>query len=248
MGGYVPQPNGVIVAAAGQRRAVRAERHREDPADGVDAAGLVARSHNRTMPSLPPTASVLPSGSNATKVAESNGPILPVWWRVARSHARNMPSSPLVASAVPSGLNATDCTTPVWPVRAPIWRWVATSHNRTPVFLGGQRRAVRAARHHGGDLEDMDGEGRPDLTAGGHVPQPHHVILAAAGQGLAVAAERHRVDRADVAAERAADLAVGGRGVAALGHDSHLPRSCPGCHCLRPRAGSAGALRTVWPG
>jgi hypothetical protein len=42
-------------------------------------------------------------------------------------------------------------------------------------------------------LEAVAGEGDPDLAAGGHIPQRHLVIAAAAGQGLAVRAEGHRV-------------------------------------------------------
>jgi hypothetical protein len=45
---------------------------------------------------------------------------------------------------------------------------------------------------------------------GGHVPQPHPAVGPTAGQGLAVRAERHRVDRVGVAGERGADLMVGG--------------------------------------
>ena len=40
----------------------------------------------------------------------------------------------------------------------------------------------------------------------GHIPQPHRVIEDAAGQGLAVWAERQRVDLAFVAGEGFADL------------------------------------------
>ena len=47
------------------------------------------------------------------------------------------------------------------------------------------------------------GQGAADGAAGGHVPQPDGVIAAAAGQRLAVRAERHRVDRGRVAGEDA---------------------------------------------
>ena len=56
----------------------------------------------------------------------------------------------------------------------------------------------------------MAGQGLPDRAAGGHVPQPDRVIGAAAGQGLAVRAERHRVDRAGVAGQGLPDRAAGG--------------------------------------
>jgi len=38
------------------------------------------------------------------------------------------------------------------------------------------------------------GQEVPDRAAGGHVPQPDRVLVAAAGQGLAVRAERPRRD------------------------------------------------------
>src|SRR5580692_829329 len=47
------------------------------------------------------------------------------------------------------------------------------------------------------------------LAGCGHIPQPHGEIGAAAGQGLAVRAERHRGNRAAVAGEGAADLVAG---------------------------------------
>ena len=71
-GGHVPQPHLAVAAAAGQGRAVRAERHREHhaawPVSGPPICRRVATSHSRTVPSpsLPPLARVLPSGLNAT--------------------------------------------------------------------------------------------------------------------------------------------------------------------------------------
>ena len=55
--------------------------------------------------------------------------------------------------------------------------------------------------------------GLADWPAGGHIPQPHRAVDAAAGQDLAVRAERHRRhDRAagGAAGERRADRAAGG--------------------------------------
>src|SRR5215831_17127838 len=49
-----------------------------------------------------------------------------------------------------------------------------------------------------------------DIHRVGDVPQPHRVIVAAAGQGLAVRAERHRADYVGMAGEGLADRAAGG--------------------------------------
>ena len=199
-GGHVPQPHRAVVAAAGQGLAVRAERHRADRT-GVAGEGCaiwwpVATSHSRTVPSSLPLARVLPSGLNATEQTASVWPVsgLPIGWPVATSHNRTVPSSLPLARVLPSGLNATETTLPVWPVSGlPIWRPVATSHSRTvPSALPLARVLPSGLNATELTAPVWPVRGCADLAAGGHVPQPHRAIDAAAGQGLAVRAERHR--------------------------------------------------------
>ena len=101
---------------------------------------------------------------------------------------------------------------PVWPVRGrPIGWPVATSHSRTvPSSLPLARVLPSGLNATEQTRAGVAGEGAADRVAGGHVPQPHRVIVAAAGQGLAVGAERHRPDGAGVAGEGAADRVAGG--------------------------------------
>ena len=74
------QSHGAVVVAGGEGCAVGAERHRLDDlvdrsrmgaagaiVGGEGRAGLVAMFHNRTGPAKLTTASVLPSGLNATE-------------------------------------------------------------------------------------------------------------------------------------------------------------------------------------
>ena len=132
---------------------------------------------------------------------------------VATSHSRTVPSpppgtpSPLpLARVLPSGLNATELTFPAWPVRGlPICRRVAAFHSRTvPSSLPLARVLPSGLNATELTTPGVAGEGVADLPAGGRVPQPHRAIIAAAGQGLAVWAERHRVDEAGVAGEESA--------------------------------------------
>ena len=53
-------------------------------------------------------------------------------------------------------------------------------------------------------------QGRPDGLAGGGVPEPRRLVLAAGEDGLAVGAERHGHDRALVRQGRPDGLAGGG--------------------------------------
>jgi hypothetical protein len=52
----------------------------------------------------------------------------------------------------------------------------------------------------------VSGEGVANRLAGGQIPQLHWAGVVVAGQGLAVRAERQRVDIAGVAGEGFADL------------------------------------------
>ena len=97
------------------------------------------------------------------------------------------------------------------PRRGAIPERLATFHSRTvpssPPLARVVPSGLNATEY---DQVGVAGERVADRPAGGHVPQPHRAILAAAGQGRAVRAERHREDRAGVAGERAADLPAGG--------------------------------------
>ena len=71
------------------------------------------------------------------------------------------------------------------------WR-VATSHNRTVPSALPLARVLPSGLNATEKTESVCAcEGR-DTAEADHVPQPHRAIAAAAGQGLAVRAERHR--------------------------------------------------------
>ena len=220
--------------------------------EGVPDRWPVATSHNRTVPSSPPLARVLPSGLNATDKTWPVWPVRgsPAGWPVATSHSRTVPSSLPLARVLPSGLNATDedqagvagegradragrwprpTTAPCHPRR----RWpavlpsglnatredpagVAGDVEGPPTGLAGGHVPQTApcqsspalARVLPSGLNTTEalwtglaGEGLAGRVAGGHVPQPHRAIVAAAGQDLAVRAERHRHDPAGLAGE-----------------------------------------------
>ena len=69
----------------------------------------VARSHTRTVPSLPPLTALAPSAVTATDSTRPSWPVsLACCWPVARSHTRTVPSSPPLTALVPSAVTATD--------------------------------------------------------------------------------------------------------------------------------------------
>src|SRR5215469_7800079 len=72
----------------------------------------------------------------------------------------------------------------------------------------GHDLAVRAEGHI--PSAAMDGEWGAVWTMSGYVPQPHGAIETADRQGLAVRAERHRVDVAGVGVDRGTVRVVGG--------------------------------------
>ena len=92
----------------------------------------------------------------------------------------------------------------------------------------------------------MAGERRADGLAGGRVPQPHRVVVAAGDDARAVGAERHADHRAGVAGERRAEGLAGGgvpqphRVVGAAGGDA--PAVGAERHAV-DRAGVAGERR-----
>ena len=94
-------------------------------------------------------------------------------------------------------------------------------------------------------LTGAAGERAADLPAGGHVPQPHRAVAAAAGQGRAVRAERHRAHLAE-AGERAADLPAGGH--VPQPHRAVRRRSSPPLARVLPSGLNATAFTGLaWP-
>ena len=190
-----------VVAARGQRLAVRAERHRVDLPDGRGwPAGRRWPPPTAACRMSLPVASIVPSGLKAT---ESIGPPvvrpadsdLPVWRPEATSHSC-VPLPLPVASIVPSGLNATESIgPPVVRPAAAISGLAAKGHVpqlHAFVPVGGQYLAVRAEpcpRDLAGELSTRGAELEERRRS--HVPQPDPAVRAAGGQRLAVRAERH---------------------------------------------------------
>ena len=93
----------------------------------------VASSHNRTVLSQLPVASMAPSGLNATDIT----PVSPgsvVAPRRNRPVSRHRCTGSLefpLASVAPSGLNATEDAAPCGPARAAVQVWADTFHSRT---------------------------------------------------------------------------------------------------------------------
>ena len=85
------------------------------------------------------------------------------------------------AMRLPSGLNATLITSSVWPVSgAPIGWPVAASHSRTVLSpLPEAMRVPVGAERHTGHRAGVAGQRRADRLAGGGVPQPHRLVVAA---------------------------------------------------------------------
>ena len=180
---------------------------------GQDPVGCrVATSHSRTVPSAPPLARVLPSGLNATELTAPLEGGFPAGCPVATSHRRTIPSALPLARILPSRLNATELIASSWPVMgAPIWRWVATFHNRTVQSSAPLAMTLPSGLNATESISpSWQAMGAADLAVGRHVPQPHRAVVGAAGNDLAVPAERHRVDLTVMAGYRGADLAVGG--------------------------------------
>ena len=103
--------------------------------------GVPVVLHSRTVPSVPPAATIAPSGLKTTDwVVPSAG--IPVsgarttgWLGSFTSQRRTPTAVPPAAKVWPSGLNVTDCTAPAKPVKASPSRrgraGSATSHSRT---------------------------------------------------------------------------------------------------------------------
>ena len=120
----------------------------------------------------------------------------PIGRWLATSHSRTVLSPLPLARVLPSGLNATEKTLPVWPVSgAPTGRWLATSHSRTVLSSLPLARVLPSGLNATESTVSVwPVSGSPDRPVAGDIPQPHRAVSAAAGQGLAVRAERHRVD------------------------------------------------------
>ena len=179
------------------------------PVSGVPdlaAAGHVPQPH-RAVAALP-LARVLPSGLNATELTV---PVWPVSGRADLAVAGHVPQPHRarrrlpVARVRPSGLNATEVTASVWPVSGDaVWRWLATSHSRTVSSAPPVARVLPSGLNATESTESV-WPVRGEPTCGGWPrPTAAPLVVAAGGQGLAVRAERHRVDRVGVTGERGA--------------------------------------------
>ena len=222
LGGHIPQPAApAYFPRHGQHLAVRAERHRISTSRpsviGKPIWWWVATSHNRAVPSSLAVARIWPSGLNVTSTVTVTSP-----WSDGYRPADlvvggdipqpSRPSSLAVARIGPSGLNATATTARAGEmvIGAPIWWWVATSHNRVVSSWLAVARIVPSGLNATPRRSPIGDHRRAHLPVGGDVPQPSAVVIAGGGQHRAVRAERHRDDGLAVGDHRCADLPPGG--------------------------------------
>ena len=184
-----------------------------------------ATFHSRTVPSSLPLARVRPSGLNATArtgllLLATNRPLVRGWPSgrgcagSATFHSRTVPSTLPLARVRPSGLNATAKTGASLPlVRGwPSGRGCAgsvTFHSRTvPSSLPLAR--VRPSGLNATALTASAGAGQDGQREGSRAGC---TVVVAAGQGVAVGAERHRIDGVMLADGQGLAERLGVRGV-----------------------------------